>query len=176
VELADPQELLERLREAERDGGLNGNAPGLRLTKLREVRKRMGVTAKELAEVMGMGGSTLRGWENGSSGPRSLEVAEDAAACLGHNLLDITDPESLEGYAGRAGAFVVRKREPTRRPAEGKAPRGAVPEEGRPAGEPDAPPAADDALAELSLRVAAIEERLGRPSIWGRLLPSKTRG
>jgi len=52
---------------------------GFRMNRIKELRKKKGVTVKNLAEIVGVSQSMLTNYENGSATPRNAKIWEELA-------------------------------------------------------------------------------------------------
>ena len=82
--LADQERLLSRLRKNSRPAA--APAPATDSPKLRfrsegfaSLRKKLGVSAAEMGQLVGVSAQTIYHWEKGLSKPRSSQLAEIAA-------------------------------------------------------------------------------------------------
>lgn len=62
------------------------------MTRLREIRKRCGITQMQLAEIIGVDQSTISQWETGHALP-SLKIAVKLANALGCKVDDLIKEE-----------------------------------------------------------------------------------
>lgn len=79
--LADQERLLSRLRKNSRSAAPAADSPKLRFRSegFASLRKKLGVSAAEMGQLVGVSAQTIYHWEKGVSKPRSSQLAEIAA-------------------------------------------------------------------------------------------------
>lgn len=66
-------------------------------TKIKEIRKRKGLTQKQLGDLCGIADANIRKYENGKQNPK-IETLQKIADALGVSIIDLTDNISISEY------------------------------------------------------------------------------